>query len=356
MSEINGGVESPVPESTEGQQQEETSAEDKKVLRRKTVKFVVAFIVSVFALLAGYEYAKGSKADDWYLLQAARTTSWLLRWVGYSSGVENNPQFAGKEAEIRATIAAWETGTDPVATAPAPTASATPSAAPQPPLTAWEMWRYKAVLFRRMLADAEKEVAAIQNDASLAEPTKSQRLAAAQAKYAQLAQRDIGPLVSFVWTPSTSERIADLQRELSGLKREPAGKESRIAAIEAEIARLQQAKQTESPGGDPRKQGKRFFNFSLVPDCGAIPVMAIFVAAVLAFPASWVRRLAGVLIGLPVLYIVNALRLVTLAVIGAVCDRAIFDFAHHYVWQGIYIVFVVAVWMGWVEFIVRRKT
>jgi len=355
MSEMSGGAERPVPESTENQRQEETSPEGKKALRRKTVKFVVAFIVSVFALLAGYEYAKGSKADDWYLLQAARTTSWLLRWVGYSSAVENNPQFVGKEAEIRATIAAWDAGTDPAVAPAAPAAQATPSAAPQPPLTPWEMWRYKAILFRRMLADAEKEVAAIQNDASLVEPTKSQRLAAAQAKYAQLAQRDIGPLVSFVLTPSTSERIADLQRELSGLKREPAGKEGKIAEIETEIARLQQAKETES-GGDPRKQGKRFFNFSLVPDCGAVSVMAIFAAAVLAFPASWSRRLVGMLIGLPVLYIVNALRLVTLAVIGAVCDRAIFDFAHHYVWQGIYIVFVVAVWMGWVEFVVRRRT
>ena len=60
--------------------------------------------------------------------------------------------------------------------------------------------------------------------------------------------------------------------------------------------------------------------------------------------------------GLPILYAVNAFRLAFLAVVGA-WDNAgdMFQFSHHYLWQGIYIVFVVAVWMSWVEFLVKRR-
>ena len=84
--------------------------------------------------------------------------------------------------------------------------------------------------------------------------------------------------------------------------------------------------------------------------------MAIFLAAILAFPAPWWRRLAGLLIGIPALFWVNAFRLSFLGVIGAWdAGGPRFKFAHEYVWQGIYIVFVVALWMAWVELLVRRR-
>jgi exosortase/archaeosortase family protein len=62
-------------------------------------------------------------------------------------------------------------------------------------------------------------------------------------------------------------------------------------------------------------------------------------------------------VGIPLLYGINTLRLTVLAVIGA-WDRggAIFKFAHEYVWQGIYIIFVVIVWLGWVELLVKART
>jgi len=74
-----------------------------------------------------------------------------------------------------------------------------------------------------------------------------------------------------------------------------------------------------------------------------------------AFPTLLWKRLAGVLAGVPLLYIVNIFRLSTLAVIGAYVDRETFEFAHEVVWQGIYLVFVVALWLGWMELIVRPR-
>jgi exosortase/archaeosortase family protein len=98
------------------------------------------------------------------------------------------------------------------------------------------------------------------------------------------------------------------------------------------------------------------FRFSVVPDCGAIPSMSIFFSAVLGFPVRWRKRLVGILLGMPALYVVNVLRLACLAFIGAWTDGGKwFVFAHEYVWQGIYLVFVVGIWLLWMELIVRAR-
>ncbi len=92
------------------------------------------------------------------------------------------------------------------------------------------------------------------------------------------------------------------------------------------------------------------FTFIVVPSCGAIEVMAIFFAAVIAFPASWRHRAWGLALGLPLMYLVNILRLACLACLGAL-DRSgnWFNFVHEYVWQSVYVIFVVLVWMAWAE-------
>jgi len=92
------------------------------------------------------------------------------------------------------------------------------------------------------------------------------------------------------------------------------------------------------------------FTFIVVPSCGAIEVMAIFCAAVMAFPATWRHRAWGVALGLPLMYLVNIARLACLACLGAL-DKSgeWFNFVHEYVWQACYVIFVVIVWMAWAE-------
>ena len=100
------------------------------------------------------------------------------------------------------------------------------------------------------------------------------------------------------------------------------------------------------------------FQFQLVPDCGAIPSISIFIAAVVAFPTLVRHRVIGVFAGTALLYAINVSRLSTLAYIGAIDDSPgskWFNFIHEYVWQGIFIVFVVAVWMAWIELVVRVR-
>jgi len=95
----------------------------------------------------------------------------------------------------------------------------------------------------------------------------------------------------------------------------------------------------------------RGFWMQVIPDCGAVPSMSIFTAAILAFPARIRHKVIGILFGLPLLYVVNVGRLVCLAVIGATCPLPVFRFAHVYVWQTIFIVFVVLIWFLWITIV-----
>jgi len=91
------------------------------------------------------------------------------------------------------------------------------------------------------------------------------------------------------------------------------------------------------------------FSTRIIPDCGAIPSISIFTAAVLAFPARVRYKVVGIVCGLPLLYVVNVCRLTCLALIGAHWPLPVFKFSHIYVWQTIFIVFVVVIWFFWIE-------
>ena len=78
--------------------------------------------------------------------------------------------------------------------------------------------------------------------------------------------------------------------------------------------------------------------------------MIIYLAAVLLFPLPWWKRAAGAVGGVVLLYVINVVRLVMLAYIGAIDESPgdrWFTFAHEYVWQAVYLVIVVLVWLGW---------
>ena len=58
------------------------------------------------------------------------------------------------------------------------------------------------------------------------------------------------------------------------------------------------------------------FPMEIVRNCDAIEVNILFVSAVLAFPAGWRRRLLAVAVGLPVLVLLNVLRICALYAVG----------------------------------------
>ena len=80
--------------------------------------------------------------------------------------------------------------------------------------------------------------------------------------------------------------------------------------------------------------------------CNGVETMLIFLAAVLAFPATWRARLAGLALGIAGIQIVNLLRVVALFLTGAYLPR-LFDTSHTVVWQTLVILFGVLAWIYW---------
>jgi len=90
----------------------------------------------------------------------------------------------------------------------------------------------------------------------------------------------------------------------------------------------------------------RRFAVNIKNGCNGVETMIIFLAAVLAFPASWRARLAGLAIGIVAIQLVNLVRVVALFLTGAYFP-ALFDSSHTVIWQTIVILFGVLLWIFW---------
>ena len=288
---------------------------------RRTFRFVIVFVLLVMSLLTGYRYAMDTVPNMWYLYIVADHTAWALSQVGESGEVEpwNRKQSSSK---IRAELKAWSKGEelDP---------DSFEYLITDPPLTSWEIWKYKAFTRIRSGDDLTNH----------------------------------GPTIRFIKTLGLNQKRQELSLERTEVDENTSlaesAKDKKLAKIDAQLASLS-VKEKNLPEGKERVDARNNteFTFRVVPDCGAIPSMSIYFAAIIAFPALWRKKFVGVVVGLIALYFINVARLATLAYIGAIDptpDNRWFNFIHEYVWQGIFLVFVVAIWMMWIEFVVRVR-
>ena len=87
--------------------------------------------------------------------------------------------------------------------------------------------------------------------------------------------------------------------------------------------------------------------------CNGVEAMLILVAAVLAFPAGWKARLAGVAAGTLVIQALNLVRVVSLFWLGT-HRRDVFDLFHAAVWQTVLILVAVGLFVLWTRWIGAR--
>lgn len=92
-------------------------------------------------------------------------------------------------------------------------------------------------------------------------------------------------------------------------------------------------------------QSKRF-SVNIAHGCDAIEPIALFVAAVIAFPAPWMTKLPGLLIGTLVLTALNIVRIISLFYVG-IWKNSWFDRMHEDIWQPAFIVFSLLFWVIW---------
>jgi len=103
-------------------------------------------------------------------------------------------------------------------------------------------------------------------------------------------------------------------------------------------------------GQDVHRQGTIIrsprFAVNIRNGCNGVEAMLIFLAAVLAFPAPWKARLAGLVLGILAIQLLNLVRVVALFLTGAYFPD-FFDTSHTVIWQTVVILFSVVLWIFW---------
>ena len=90
------------------------------------------------------------------------------------------------------------------------------------------------------------------------------------------------------------------------------------------------------------------FTVRVLNGCNGLEAMCIYLAAVLAYPATLRAKLWAVAIGFPLIQAVNLLRIVGLTLVGLYLPT-FFQEAHIFVAQALIIFMVGALWLVWIE-------
>ena len=86
--------------------------------------------------------------------------------------------------------------------------------------------------------------------------------------------------------------------------------------------------------------------------CNAVNVTILLCCAVLAFPAPWRMKAAGLLAGIAIIQAVNIFRFITLFYLGQY-SMTWFDFAHAYLWESLIMLDTMVVFWFWVTRVLR---
>jgi exosortase H (IPTLxxWG-CTERM-specific) len=94
------------------------------------------------------------------------------------------------------------------------------------------------------------------------------------------------------------------------------------------------------------------FAVSIEAGCNGVEATIVLVAAILAFPAPWKHKLAGLVAGIVAVQGLNVVRVISLFYLGQ-WNRDWFEWAHLYVWQALIMLDVLIVWLVWVRTLPR---
>jgi archaeosortase B (VPXXXP-CTERM-specific) len=96
------------------------------------------------------------------------------------------------------------------------------------------------------------------------------------------------------------------------------------------------------------------FSIEVVGECTGLYEMLILLSAMIAYPAGWKKKLIGAGLGIPLLYLINIVRMVFISVVGNWSPKS-FEFLHLYFWQVAMILMIVSVWILWIQKVVYRE-
>ena len=95
-------------------------------------------------------------------------------------------------------------------------------------------------------------------------------------------------------------------------------------------------------------------SIEVIVECTGVYEIIILSAAMLAYPAGFKKKLWGILLGVPFIFLVNIFRMVLIAVFSNY-RPAIFELLHLYFWQVALILIILSAWILWIEKIVKSE-
>ncbi len=106
--------------------------------------------------------------------------------------------------------------------------------------------------------------------------------------------------------------------------------------------------------GDAQSLGKMVYNaktgfaMTIEAGCNGVEAMLVLLAGIIAWPAPWKHKLAGLAIGAIAIQALNLVRIVSLFYLGQ-WDLDWFQWAHLYAWQALIMLDALIVWMLWIR-------
>jgi exosortase H (IPTLxxWG-CTERM-specific) len=97
------------------------------------------------------------------------------------------------------------------------------------------------------------------------------------------------------------------------------------------------------------------FAIEMKDGCNAANVTILLWSGILAFPAPWRMKAAGLLAGSLVIHAVNIVRFISLFYLG-LYSASLFDFAHAYLWECLLVLDTLVIFWLWVNRISRSST
>ena len=106
--------------------------------------------------------------------------------------------------------------------------------------------------------------------------------------------------------------------------------------------------------GDAMSQGNVLFSrrtgfaVAIEAGCNGVEALLVLAAAILAFPAPWKLKLAGIAAGALAIQVLNVVRVISLYYLGQWNAQA-FEWAHLYAWQALIMLDALIVWLLWIR-------
>ena len=94
------------------------------------------------------------------------------------------------------------------------------------------------------------------------------------------------------------------------------------------------------------------FVVTVIEECTGLYEALLLSAALLAFPTTWGKAMLGFVIGFPLIYAMNIIRICVLLAVGRYFG-GYFQFMHLYFWQVTMVLMVATTWLIWVKWVVR---